>query len=159
VGETLPRFEGGGSLDREGEGDLEGTGALKPRDEPEERRLEIIFSRPTKAPAKTKRMLEVSMVYCSFLPVAEEGALSLPSGLVLELRSALAFTVTVVPSIIFRRPCCTPSPETSRPWVITGGFASLSTSSKKIMPVSHLVIEWEEASRSRSMEDSMSVPM
>lgn len=77
----------------------------------------------------------------------------------MEERSDLALTVTVVPSIIFKRPCWTPSPETSRPCVMMAGLASLSTSSKKIIPVSHFEMECEEARRRRSMEDSMSVPM
>lgn len=131
------------------EGDL--REAPKPRDEPEEIRDEIIFSNPTKAPANTKRMLVVSMVYCSFLPLdaawdAPESRppLSTPPRELdsdFDDRSDLAFTVTVVPSIIFNRPCWTPSPETSRPCVMTAGLASLSTSSKKIIPVSHFEIE------------------
>lgn len=44
--------------------------APNPRDEPEEMREEIIFSSPTKAPANTKRMFVVSMVYCSLFPLA-----------------------------------------------------------------------------------------
>lgn len=92
-----------------------------------------------KAPANTKRIFEVSIVYCSLLA---GGLASRPprSMLRFELEaflSDLAFTVTVVPSIILRRPCWTPSPDTSRPWVITAGLANLSISSKKIIPVSH----------------------
>jgi len=127
----------------------------------------MIFSRPTNAPANTKRMFVVSMVYCSLLPIwpctASRPPLSrrppsLPPSLLL-LRSLFAWTVTVVPSIILRRPCCTPSPETSRPCVMMAGFASLSTSSKKMMPVSHFWMECWAARRRRSMLDSMSVPM
>ena len=125
-------------------------GAPKPMEEPDERRFDTIFSRPTKAPANTKRMLVVSIVNCSLFPC---GALDSRPPLSIRslrdeedssdllLRSCFVFTVTVVPSIILRRPCCTPSPETSRPCVMIAGLASLSTSSKKIIPVSHLEIE------------------
>ena len=154
---------------KEGRGDGDLRFAPKPMEEPEESREEIIFSSPTKAPANTKRMLKVSMVYCSLLPGCWPTPPSRPLRSMrsdprplasdLEERSDLVFTVTVVPSIIFSSPCCTPSPETSRPCVMTAGFASLSTSSKKIIPVSHFDIEWEEASNKRSMADSISVPM
>jgi len=139
--------------------------APKPIDEPEERRDEIIFSRPTKAPANTKSMLLVSIVYCSLLPACWSRLRSMrseprpPEASDLEERSDFVDTVTVVPSIIFKSPCWTPSPDTSRPCVITAGFASLSTSSKKIIPLSHLEMLCEEASSKRSMADSMSVPI
>lgn len=149
------REEEGGSL----------SWAPNPRDEPDERREEMMRSNPTNAPAKTKRMFVVSMVYCSLFPAGLPpsrpplSGLSPPLPSDFELLSCLAFTVTVVPSIIFKSPCWTPSPETSRPWVIMAGLASLSTSSKKIIPDSHFEMEWLEARRRRSMEDSMSVPM
>jgi len=129
-----------------------------------ERREAIIFSSPIKAPANTKRIWEVSMVYCSAFPLPPP----FPDGSLLfwfrdeeeeEDLSDLECTVTVVPSIIFNKPCWTPSPETSRPCVMMAGLASLSTSSKKMIPVSHKGMEWLDASKRRSMEDSMSVPM
>ena len=136
---------------------------------PADNRAVMIFSSPMKAPANTKRICDVSMVYCSLLPGwdptppsrPERSMRSLPRWFCsdFELRSDFADTVTVVPSIILRRPCWTPSPETSRPWVMMAGLASLSTSSKKMMPVSHFWMEWLEARSRRSMEDSMSVPM
>lgn len=140
--------------------------APKPSEDPDDRREEIIFSNPTKAPANTKRMFVVSMVYCSLFPIwaccpasrPPRSNRPLPPS-VLELRSLFALTVTVVPSIILSKPCCTPSPDTSRPCVMMAGLASLSTSSKKIIPVSHFWMECEAASRSRSIEDSMSVPI
>jgi len=45
--------------------------APKPIPEPEERREAIIFSKPTNAPAKTKRIFVVSIVYCSPFPPLE----------------------------------------------------------------------------------------
>ena len=62
-------------------------------------RREMIFSMPSKAPPQMNRILRVSIFtyFCSgcFLP---------PSGA----------TLATVPSKIFSRPCCTPSPLTSR---------------------------------------------
>lgn len=135
---------------------------------PDESRLVMIFSNPTNAPANTNRIFVVSMVYCSLLPGCCDA--SLPPRSILSpvrefacsdllLRSDLALTVTVVPSIIFKRPCWTPSPDTSLPCVMTAGLASLSSSSKNMIPVSHFWISLLAASNNRSMEDSMSVPM
>lgn len=143
--------------------------APKPMDAPADRRDVMIFSRPTNAPAKTNRMFDVSIVHCSLFPEwlpldsrPPRSILSIPREFedsVLEFRSGLELTVTVVPSIIFNRPCCTPSPLTSRPCVMTAGLASLSTSSKNMIPVSHFDTEFPAANSSRSMEDSISVPI
>ena len=80
----------------------------------------IICSSPVKVPPQIKRMLEVSTLTKScwgcFLP-------------------PLGGTLAVVPSIIFKSACCTPSPETSR--VIDGLSdlrAILSISSMYTMP-------------------------
>ncbi len=78
-------------------------------------RRSMASSRPTKAPPQMNRMLVVSICRNSWC-----GCLRPPCGR----------HVALVPSMIFRSACCTPSPETSR--VIDGLSllrAILSTSS------------------------------
>ena len=70
------------------------------------RRL-ITFSSPTKAPPQMNRMFEVSTGVNSWC-----GCLRPPCG----------GTLATVPSRIFSKACCTPSPETSR---VMEGFSSL----------------------------------
>ena len=62
-------------------------------------RSSMIFSSPSNAPPQTKRMFVVSIWMKSWC-----GCLRPPCG----------GTLAVVPSRIFSRACCTPSPETSR---------------------------------------------
>ena len=70
-------------------------------------RLSMIFSSPAKAPPQMNRMLVVSIWMNSWW-----GCLRPPWG----------GTDAVVPSRIFSRACCTPSPETSR---VIDGFSLL----------------------------------
>ena len=78
----------------------------------------MILSRPLKAPDAMNRMLVVST--CTISPF--------------NLREFLSGTLTTVPSNIFKKPCCTPSPPTSRSWCIPGTLPILSTSSKNMIP-------------------------
>ena len=80
--------------------------APKPRLRPPRRRS-TICSRPPKAPPQMKRMFEVSTCRNSCC-----GCLRPPFG----------GTFAIVPSMIFRSACCTPSPETSR---VMLGFSDL----------------------------------
>mmetsp|Transcript_33191 Transcript_33191/g.87224 ORF Transcript_33191/g.87224 Transcript_33191/m.87224 type:complete len:241 (+) Transcript_33191:1195-1917(+) len=94
-------------------------GALKPI-VASVRRSEMIFCSPVKAPPQMNRMLLVSMATCSVRGF---------------LRPPRSGTLTVVPSSILSKACCTPSPETSRVIAMASERrASLSISSMYTMP-------------------------
>ena len=107
-------------------------------------RCEILPSIPSKAPPQIKRIFFVSTCSSSW------------SGC---LRPPLGGTLTIEPSNIFKRLCCTPSPLTSRVMDIFSDLrAILSISSMKIIPRCAFFTSKSASCNRRTNKDSTSSP-